>query len=136
MPRPLLAMAAALSLLVAACGGGNDEPATEQQPEVTAQGAIAEIAEVRRGLERGLAAYRDGDAEAAEREVSEAYLQHFELVEVPLEERDPELNEQLEELIREELREAIERGQPVAEVRGLVEEANEGLDRAERELRQ
>jgi len=68
--------------------------------------------------------------------VSTAYLEHFELVEGPLGEADEELNEHLEELIREELRGAISDGATVAEVKKLVAEANDGLDEARTVLKQ
>ena len=58
------------------------------------------------------------------------------LVEGPLEEADAELNEHLEELIREELRNAITGGAPVPEVKKLVAEANDGLDEARTVLKQ
>ena len=66
--------------------------------------------------------------------VNETYLQHFELVEGPLEEVDEELNEELEEQIREELVDEIEAGAPVADVDDLIAEIETGLDEAERPL--
>lgn len=68
--------------------------------------------------------------------MSTAYLEHFELVEGPLEEADEELNEHLEELIREELRGAISDGATVAEVKQLVAEADDGLGEARTVLKQ
>ena len=83
-----------------------------------------------------LETYVKGDADQAEELASTAYLEHFELVEGPLEEADAELNEHLEELIREELRNAITADAPVAEVKKLVAEANDGLDEARTVLKQ
>jgi hypothetical protein len=121
---------------VAGCGGDSDsEPTQEAEARLTSQEAISEIDAVRSGLDQGLAAYREGDAEAADQAVGDAYLEHFELVEAPLGEADPELNEELEHLIREELRDEIVAGAPVKEVEALVDEANAGLDQAERALR-
>jgi hypothetical protein len=119
--------------LLSGCGDSDSE-GSEEGAAVTPRQAVGEIGQVRHGLAAGLAAYVQGDAERAERLVGDAYLEHFELVEGPLETRNEELNEELEELIREELRDAIRKDEPVAEVRALVGEANDGLDRATREL--
>jgi hypothetical protein len=132
----LAAVAIAPAGTVLGCGGDSDsEPAEETEAALTPQEAITEIGAVRSGLDQGLAAYRKGDADAADQAVGDAYLEHFELVEIPLGEADPELNEELEELIREKLRDEIVAGAPVKEVEALVDEANAGLDRAERLLR-
>jgi high-affinity iron transporter len=123
-------------LVIAGCGeDSGSEPAHEAEADVTPDEAITEIGAVRSGLDQGLAAYRKGDADAADQAVGDAYLEHFELVEIPLGKADPELNEELEELIREKLRDEIVAGAPVKEVEALVDEANAGLDRAERALR-
>lgn len=127
-------VAAALGL--GACGDSSDETATEAEETVTPTRAIEEIAVVEDGLAAALAAYQKGDADRAEELVSTAYLEHFELVEGPLEEADEELNEHLEELIREELRGAISDGATVAEVKQLVAEADDGLGEARTVLKQ
>jgi hypothetical protein len=125
----------ALALAAAGCGGNDDsEETVEAEAAASPSEAIAEIAEVRAGLGEGLAAYRKGDADEAEQLVGTAYLEHFELVEAPLEERDAELNEELEVLISTTIRDAIKAGEPENEVAGLVQEANKGLDQAETEL--
>ena len=54
-----------------------------------------------RGADRALATYKSGDTKAAEDQVAEAYLQHFEDVEGPLEDKDAELKEKLEDAISE-----------------------------------
>jgi hypothetical protein len=131
--RKALAMAASLALVATGCGDDDSEPA-EPEEAVSPREAIAEIGETRSGLDAALAAYRKGDVAEAEQLVGDAYLQHFELVEPPLEERDAELTEELEVLIRETVRNAISGGDPLKRVEGLVEEADEGLDEAERAL--
>jgi hypothetical protein len=130
----IAAMGAALAL--AACGDDSDEaPATPpEETAVSPQQAVEEIASVRRGLDQALGAYEEGDVEAADEAASEAYLEHFELVEGPLEEADEELNEELEVEIREELRAAIQDDAPVAQVERLVAQIDRGLDRAEATL--
>jgi hypothetical protein len=130
----LLLAALSLGLLAAGCGDDDDSDNAAEQAEETALSpdqAIAEIAVVRKMLDDGLAAYEDSDQAAAEELVTDAYLEHFELVEPPLEEADPELNEELEVLIREELGGAVAAGEPEANVKKLVNETHSGLDEAE-----
>ena len=135
--KPILAIAAvAATFGLVACGDSSDGTSTDAEASITPAMAIDEIGAVEDGLAAALAAYEKGDADQAEELTSTAYLEHFELVEGPLEEADEELNEHLEELIREELRNAITDGAPVAEVKKLVAEANDGLDEARTVLKQ
>ena len=117
----------ALAFAVAGCGGGDDDGSGTDD-------AVAEIAEVRTLLGQALDAYRDGDAEAAEERAGDAYLEHFEAVEEPLEERDDELMEELEVLISTTIRDRIKAGAPASEVAELVDEANAKLTEAEAAL--
>jgi hypothetical protein len=128
----LLAVALGLGLLAAGCGDDDSDDAAEQAEEtaLTPEQAIDEIALVRSGIEDGLIAYEEGDAATAETLVGDAYLEHFELVEPPLEEADEELNEELEVLIRETLRDAIVEGEPLKDVEKIADEAYTGLDEA------
>jgi hypothetical protein len=120
------------ALALAACG--DEEGGEETEAAVTPQVAIGEIAAVRAGLEQALAEYTNGDAESAAEIVEETYLQHFELVEGPLEEIDEELNEELEEGIREELVDTMESNAEVAQVKDMIAEIESGLDEAEAAL--
>jgi hypothetical protein len=135
MRRTLALLAGGAALAIAACGDDSSSEEEEAESTVTPQQAIVEIEAVRTGLDGALAAYKKGDQDAAAEAVSETYLQHFELVEGPLEEADEELNEELEEEIREELVDEMESGAPLAEVTGLTEEIDKGLDEAERVLK-
>jgi high-affinity iron transporter len=135
---PALAASLAAIVLIAGCGDGDSSSSTEKEEHeaaATPQKAIAEIALVRAGLAAGLAAYEEGDAKKADELIGDAYLEHFEVVEGPLEESDEELNEELELLISTEIRQEIKRGENPAEVAALVEEANEQLDQAEKALK-
>ena len=127
--------AVAAGMLAAGCG--SDESSSEASKEETAtpQQAIREIAAVRQGLDQAIATYRSGDKAAADEQVGDTYLQHFEIVEGPLEEADKELNEKLEDGIREELRGLIKDGAPKAQVEKLHEEIAAELDKAEAALR-
>jgi len=132
--RPAVAaLALVSSLAVAACGSDGDKQAEEQQG--TPAQARAEIGEVRAALDTAVASLKEGDARAAENAVSEGYLQHFEKVEGPLEEVDAELNEKLEDGIREELRAKIRDGGSVAEVTRMVSDLKADLATAEQKLR-
>jgi high-affinity iron transporter len=143
-PRILiLLIAALLSLGLVSAGCGDDSNDTDDAAEeaeeaeetaLTPDEAIGEIALVRKGIDEGLTAYEAGDAATAETLVGDAYLEHFELVEPPLEDADEELNEELEVLIRETLTGAIAAGEPVKDVEKLVDEVNSGLDEAEAAL--
>jgi hypothetical protein len=128
----VLAVGAAGAL--AACG--DDSNSESSSAPTTGPGvALREVRETRSGLEQALAAYRRGDAAAAEDQVSEAYVSHFEEVEGPLEKVDPELNEELEDGIREGLREQVRSRKPVARVEKAFRAIFAQLDRAEAALR-
>jgi hypothetical protein len=129
----LAGLALAGGLLFTGCGGGEGgQPAAEP---ASPSDAIAEIAEVRKGLDEALATYESGDAAAADEQVGTAYLEHFEHVEGPLEEADHELKEELEHAIREELRAKIRAKAPQAEVKEIADGIDADLTRAETALR-
>jgi hypothetical protein len=136
--RPLT-LAAPMAVLALAAGCGDSDSSTNEAAEaeaaVTPQKALAEIEQVRAGLSAGLVAYRQGETEKAEELVGDAYLEHFENVEHPLEEADHELNEGLEELISTEIRKEMKDDSGAADVEALVAEANRGLDEAEKALK-
>ena len=123
--------------MIAGCGDSGSPTTENEEAEApsTPLEAISEIGQVRVGLAAGLAAYRQGNAEKADRLVGDAYLEHFELVEHPLEERDEELNGELELLISTEIRNEIKDGAKATQVKALVAEANRELDRAEEALK-
>jgi hypothetical protein len=113
----------------AGCGGSS-----ESEESSTPAEAVAEIGEVRALLDQALAKYRAGERADAEEIVGDAYLEHFEKVEGPLEERDEELMEELEERIATTIRDRMKANAPVAEVAALVAEAKSELDQAEKVL--
>src|SRR3954454_7725655 len=141
-----VALTFASSLALAACGSDEKTAAQSTQSTESAESAEAEenatpaeareeIGEVRAALDTAVASLKEGDAKAAEDAVSEGYLQHFEKVEGPLEEADAELNEKLEDGIREELRAKIRDGGSVAEVTRMVSDLKADLATAEQKLR-
>ena len=141
----LIVLLGLVALTVTACGSDEDDssPAAatatdegEEEGEITAEEAAAEIDEIKRMLDEGLAQYQDGDQEAADTTVGDAYLEHFEKVEHPLEERDHELMEDLEHRISTEIRDEMKEGASADEVAALVEETKADLDTAKAKLQE
>ena len=128
----LVLLALSLAAFGAACGG--DEESSEE--DLSPAAAATEIDRIKSMLDDALAKYVDGDAEAAEEIVGDAYLEHFEKVEHPLEEIDEELMEDLEGKISTEIRDKIKDGAPAAEVEQLIEHKKTDLDRAKTKLQE
>ena len=136
----LIVLLGLVALTVTACGSDDDSSpsaatATEEG-EITAEEAAAEIDEIKRMLDEGLAQYQDGDTEAADTTVGDAYLEHFEKVEHPLEEQDHELMEDLEHRISTEIRDEMKEGASADEVAALIEETKADLDTAKAKLQE
>jgi hypothetical protein len=127
----LALLALALVSFGAGCGSDNSSSSDD---EVTSAEAAAEIDKIKSLLDDALAKYTDGDAEAAEQIVGDAYLEHFEKVEHPLGEVDHELMEDLEGTISKEIREKMKAGAPAAEVEQLVDRTKTDLDTAKTKL--
>jgi hypothetical protein len=124
---PVLLIALAAVVLLAAGCGGSDE---SEEGSATPTEAVAEIEEIEALLATAVEQVRAGDADAAEETVGDAYLEHFEEVEGPLGERDHDFMEELEEAISTDLRNAIKAGKSADEIEAEVAEINTDLDRA------
>ena len=125
MRRLALVSATVVALLAVAA------PASAQEVS-TAEG----VKELRRSLalvNESVELYADGNDEAAYTAARNAYLDHFEYVEIPLRVRDEALTLELEEDYAR-LRGAIEAGVPVEEVEAIAGELRHGVDRVERRL--
>jgi hypothetical protein len=129
---PVLVTAAALAF--SACGD-DDKPSEAEEHRSRPATALTEAGKTRTALNKALATYKRGNPAAGADQASEAYLQHFELVEGPLEERDHELNEKLEDAIREELVGKMKARAPASEVEALAREIDRDLATAESKLR-
>ena len=125
------AIAVIAALALGACGSADD---SAEEEKATPAEAVTEIGSVDSALDTPLTQVKSGDRAAAEETVSEAYVDHFEKVEGPLEDVDAELNEELEEAISGELRDTIESGAPVARVQALVAEIKADLATAKGKL--
>lgn len=136
----LIVLLGLVALTVTACGSDDDSsPAaatTTEEGLITAEEAAAEIDEIKRMLDEGLAQYQDGDQEGADTTVGDAYLEHFEQVEHPLEEQDHELMEDLEHRISTEIRDEMKEGASADEVAALVDETKADLDTAKAKLQE
>ena len=106
----------------------------------TASAADGQFAETRQQIagakelvEQAVQAVRAGDRERGYELAREAYLDHFELAEVPLRLRDPNLVLDLE-FTCAELRNGIREGAPVSELESLEQEIRVGLREVDRVL--
>jgi hypothetical protein len=122
---PLL-LALAVAGLVAGCGGSDES----EEESATPAEAVAEIKTIKTMLATAVDQVRDGDADAAEETVGDAYLEHFEHVEGPLGDRDHDFMEELEEAISTDLRNDIKDGKTADEIEDAVDEIEDDLDRA------
>ena len=137
----MLVLLLGLVATVAACGSDDNSSspaaaASEGEEEVSSEEAAAEIDEIKNLLDQAVMQYRAGDTTAADTTVGDAYLEHFEKVEHPLEERDHELMEDLEHGISTEIREEMKNGTSADEVAALVDETKADLETAKAKLQE
>lgn len=107
------------ALGVGAVGGCSTAASPSPSPSTAVIPVADQIAATAAGIQAAIASYAAGQNNKALEEVNDAYLEHFEFVEAPLEAVDAELNETLEDKIREDLRAAITAGKPIDEVTAL-----------------
>ena len=77
-----------------------------------------------------IAEYRAENYQGAESIVIEAYLENYEFVEAPIAQRDQQLMEQTEVVLREELRQRITDRAPIEQIEQHIAMINTNLDRA------
>ena len=124
--RAALAALAAVLVLVAL-------PSAASAQSFTKEDAIAELNKSRDLVERSVELYGDGRRDEAYTAARNAYLDHFEFVEIPLRVQDEGMTLRLEEDYAN-LRNAMEDGAPRQEVNEIAGELRGGLDDVEREL--
>jgi hypothetical protein len=134
-----------LAVLAAACS----TPAASTVPSSTATPSAApsaapsasvlsvqeQITATTKGIDDALVAYKTGDATNAYQLAGDAYLEHFEFVEPALDPLDKPLREQIEKLIRDDLRAAIQAGKPTPEVEAIAIAAKTALQTAASKLK-
>jgi hypothetical protein len=130
----LLPLAAAAALGLTACGDDDKDSEAAEHSSTPAQ-AVAEIGEVRSALDRALATYKAGDRTAAQEQMANAYLEHFEKVEGPLEKVDHELMEDLEGEISMGIRNRMKTGAPGGEIAAQIADVKRELATAEAKLK-
>jgi high-affinity iron transporter len=122
--------AVALTALVApAAAPAQNETAQDEQ----FADALADLEVAREMVDRSIELAEDGDREQAYEVARTAYLEHFEFVEIPLRLRNPNLVLDLEFKFAD-LRDGIQEGEPVSELKDTRLEIVHGLDDVEREL--
>jgi hypothetical protein len=102
---------------------GEEVSAEEQDP-------IAIINNIKSMLTQLIAAYGSQDYQGAESIAIEAYLENYEFIEAPIAQRDQQLMEQTEIMLREELRQMITDRVPIEQIEQHVTMINANLDRA------
>ena len=99
------------------------------------QGANTEsgeiISKIRSLLNQTVEAYNQQNHTEAEALATTAYLDNFEFIEAPLAEKDLELMENTEVMLREQLRQFIQNRVPVEEIQQHIDKINSNLDKAE-----
>jgi high-affinity iron transporter len=121
----VVAAVAASALSMAAPAGAATSPQLER--------ARREISEARTLVAKALAEVKDGDRLQAYRLARSAYLDHFEVVEIPLRLRDPNLVLDTEFAFAR-LRQDIQEGAPLGDVRAAVRDLRALLDDVDRAL--
>ena len=94
------------------------------------QDHIAIINNIKSLLTQLIAAYESQDYQGAESIATEAYLDNYEYIEIPLAQRDQQLMEQTEIMLREELRQMITDRVPIEQIEQHITMINANLDRA------
>jgi hypothetical protein len=92
---------------------------------------LAYVANIRMLLNEALEEYEEGEHEEAMSLVVKAYLDNYEYLELDVKAHDKELNEEIERMLKEELREKIESGAPASEVKALAAEISMKMDTVE-----
>ncbi len=83
-----------------------------------------------------IAEYRAENYQGAESIAIEAYLENYEFIEAPIAQRDQQLMEQTEVMLREELRQMITDRAPIEQIEQHIAMINTNLDRATQMLSQ
>jgi high-affinity iron transporter len=125
-------MRALVVLLVLAAAAAFAAPALASEGDQFAE-VRARVAEANGLVDQAVAAAQAGDREEAYRLARTAYLDHFELAEVPLRLRDPNLVLDLEFAFAK-FRNGIRDGAPMSEVRAQAAVIHAGLDDVDRTL--
>ncbi|MDQ3850854.1 MAG: FTR1 family protein [Actinomycetota bacterium] len=133
----MLARSLALALLAAAVGLlmllPPGAPAASAQGSVSREAAIQQLRRTSVTIDRSLELLKEGRRQQAFQISRAGYLNHFEVVEIPLRAANPALTLKAEETFAE-IRSLIRLNAPTSEIRGKVVELRGQVDDAERQL--
>lgn len=87
------------------------------------------IANIKTLLDKLLDEYKEGEYEEAEQLSVKAYLDNYEFFEAAIKEKDPDLMESTEVMLREELRSMIKNHDPLEQIDAKIEQINVNLDK-------
>jgi len=110
--------------------GLSESQLIDEEAGAEEQDHIAIINNIKSLLTQLIAAYESQDYQGAESIATEAYLDNYEYIEIPLAQRDQQLMEQTEVMLREELRQMITDRVPIELIEQHVTMINANLDRA------
>ena len=108
-------------------------PVSAAGTDVSRTGAVHKLADVRASIDQTLTKIKEGKSKEAFEEAKSGYLNHFELVEIPLRIVDPGLTADAETKFAE-IRGLISGGAPVNEVRDAIVDLRRLIDDSERKL--
>jgi high-affinity iron transporter len=131
--RRLLTLVVLTAALAGAALATGIAPAAADSPSVSRKDAIAKVQEVRGSIDRTLALIKAGQSEQAFEEAKDGYLNHFELVEIPLRVADNSLTIKAESLFAE-IRTMIRNDDPEGQIRDKIVELRGVMDDVERKL--
>jgi hypothetical protein len=101
-----------------------------QESEIEIRDTSEIIAEIRLLLDQILTEYLDENFTGSSALVEEAYLENYEFIEAPLALLDVNLSEQIEIMLRGQLRDQVTGTDPDADVSRIIAEINSNLDEA------
>ncbi len=132
-PRPVIRRLLPAALLAAALWWVLAPAADAAPTAVSRTAAIHQLDQVRHSIDETLAEVKDGKAQAAFAEAKSGYLNHFELVEIPLRVVAPQLTADAETKFAE-IRGLITGGAPTGEIRSAIVDLRGLIDASERQL--
>lgn len=101
-----------------------------EDTSVASEGPQELISNIRELLDQVVTEYGNQNYNQAEALATEAYLENYEYIEAPLAESDETLMENIEVMLREELRQLIQDRAPLEEIQQQVDMINNNLDDA------
>lgn len=104
------------------------------EPGIEANSPSMLISNIRDLLDQVVTAYSNQNYSQAESLATEAYLENYEYIEAPLEDLDSSLMENIEMMLREELRQQIQDKVPLKEIQWQIDIINNNLNNAEKLL--